>query len=374
MGKKVRVEVVGDNILKIPLAKKGKWKHDSYGIVSFSDEDFNNSVANYKEDALGFEPYVTFGHLNDENPAATDAELKKGNLSKLYIEDDIFYGEFIAKPDAIALVANNDYEYSSAEFVRNLTDKVSGEKRGCAFHRVALTNSPFLPFNTESGVYEKLSIDCSQDIIPFVVKLSINTEIVNPMPEEILPTVEEPAAALATATATVDPAPTTTQLVLNPEALLASIEKLKDSYTVALTGAKETIESLKSEIEQLKNRVANQEVAAQAFSTSVSNQQKEAIYDDLAKQGVAPAVVQAFSQVIGSLDSSNTIKLSLGEGQEKELSVLESVIEMLKQASTLGKVEYQQFGQSNAAPASNGSEGFSKIIQRNKELAQKKLV
>lgn len=376
MTKKVKVEIIGEDTLKVPLARKGKWKHDKYGVVSFDDTDFEKSIFNYQNNILGFEPYITFGHLNDTDPSATDAELKKGDLSALYVEDDVFYGNFKSKPEAIALVANNDYEYSSAEFVRNLTNKVSGENMGTAFHRVALTNSPFIPFNDNSVLYEKLSIDSSQNVTPFVIKLSINNKIGNPMPEEIIPTqeidlesqqvkvpiIEEPKVVNQTQSYSID-----------PEALLASISKLQDTYTTAIQKAEDTIVSLNREIEALKSRITAQEQVSQAFSNSVTEAERKVIYEDMSKDGVAPAVIQAFSQVIGSLDNNSVIKLSIGE-ETKELSIVDSIVEMLKRASELGKVEYQQYGQSSISTQAPDTSAFASIIKKNRELAEKRLV
>lgn len=378
MTKKVKVEIIGEDTLKVPLARKGRWKHDKYGVVSFDDADFEKSISNYQSNVLGFEPYITFGHLNDKDPSATDAELKKGDLSLLYVEDDVFYGNFKAKPEAIALVANNDYEYSSAEFVRNMTNKVSGENMGTAFHRVALTNSPFIPFNDNDVTYEKLSIDSSQNVTPFVIKLSINNEIGNPMPEENITPKEDLAQELSVEhtieTAKPEEIKVNTQSYnIDPQALLGSITKLQDTYTAAIQKAEATINSLTTEIEALKSRISTQEQVSHAFSTSVTESQRKAIYDSMSNEGIAPTVIQAFSQVIGSLDSNSVIKLSMGS-ETKELNLVDSVIEILKMASELGKVEYQQFGQSNTAAQAHDTSAFSTIIKKNRELAEKRLV
>ena len=142
-----------DKQLRIPLAKKGKWFHDHYGTVEFSDKDFESIITNYRENVLGFDPYATYGHL-DEEPGSTDSHRKRGDLKDIEVDGDVLYGRFEVPEETYNAVKERQFEYSSGEFIRNFSDKATGNKKGTAFLRVALTNSPFIPFKRRSKLYQ----------------------------------------------------------------------------------------------------------------------------------------------------------------------------------------------------------------------------
>lgn len=183
---KAQLILLSTNKVRVPLAKKGKWYHDSYGVVEFNDTDFTEILSNQQANRLGFTPYITYGHV-DEEPNSTDSHRKRGDLVEFAVQEDVLYGDFSVKEDTYELIKDGEYEFSSGEFIRNFTDKSTGDKVGTAFLRVALTNAPFIPFKEKvqalSQTEEQKQEDCTQTILPFVIGLSINSEI--PQQEEI---------------------------------------------------------------------------------------------------------------------------------------------------------------------------------------------
>ena len=158
--------------VKVPVAKLGQWKHPVYGEVSFTQEDFDEVKSNYLSNSLGFKPYLTFGHLEEE-PNSTDSHRKRGDAEGFIQEGGVLYGLFDTPDYVTEMVRKGEYQYSSGEFIRNLMDKQAGNKLGCAISRVALTNSPFIPFGevkaqvlsqaVEVGGVQTFTIKLSQD-------------------------------------------------------------------------------------------------------------------------------------------------------------------------------------------------------------------
>ncbi len=144
--------------------------------MEFQEEDFTQIIENQKANRLGFTPYITYGHV-DEEPNSTDSHRKRGELVQFSLDNDTLYGDFSVKEDTYELVKDGDYEYSSGEFIRNFTDKLTGSKVGTTFLRVALTNSPFIPFKEKVQALSQTQEekDCTQTIEPFVFGLSINS-------------------------------------------------------------------------------------------------------------------------------------------------------------------------------------------------------
>lgn len=147
---RVKPETVKGNTIKVPLAILGKWHHSSYGKVEFTQEDFDSIKDGFEKDVLGHIPYITLGHLDEEHHS-TDSHRKKGNLLSISQEDDVLYGTFNVKPIVYKWVDEGEYEYVSGEFVRGFLDK-EGEEVGTVLLRVALTNSPFVPFGNTKNV------------------------------------------------------------------------------------------------------------------------------------------------------------------------------------------------------------------------------
>ena len=171
---KQNLSVFKENQIKVPLAKVGKWKHSTYGEVTFTEKDLNQLAENYKNNATGFTPYVTFGHLDEEHHS-TDSARKRGDMNDVIIEDNVAYGIFNVNKKVYDSVLNKEFTYSSGEFNRNFMDK-EGNRVGTTLLRAALTNSPFIPFgDVKIEALSTNSEDCPENHLSSVFLLSIDT-------------------------------------------------------------------------------------------------------------------------------------------------------------------------------------------------------
>ena len=183
--------------VKVPVAMIGNWKHPSYSEVSFTQEDFDRIKSNYASNTLGYKPYLTFGHLNEE-PDSTDPHRKRGDADAVVQEGIVLYGIFDTPSYIAQMIDSGEYEYSSGEFIRNLMDKKDGTGLGCALSRVALTNSPFIPFGDVKAQVLSQTEPCDLSVTTFTIKLSQsesnlpdNPETAEPIPEPIPETTPE---------------------------------------------------------------------------------------------------------------------------------------------------------------------------------------
>lgn len=418
------------NRLRVPLARKGEWFHEKYGTVRFDDNDFSTIIDNFSRNSLGFEPFITYGHVPSE-PNSTDDHFKKGKLEALTVSGDTLFGDFQVKDDTAALVQSGDYEYASGEFIRNYLDKQTGKRAGTAFMRVALTNTPFIPFNHKLEILSTTATDndCIQTVIPFVINLSTSTPLshidmpVNPELDKTLSTeaasttpASAPVAVTATpviptvAVATPAPAaastPTGTSPAVTSEAassaitaqLLEEITALKSLYKEAVDKATQAAKQeaaqaiqvvqqdaavltgrLQEEIEVLKQRLAGQEKFSQSYADLTNKANERALYGRLSELGLAPTLIQKFSQVKSAIDEANltssTIKLSTSAGETPiTVTLVEAVANLLIDAVKSQPVPYDiQLGMTagSAGSTNPATAAIRDIIARNSEQAKK---
>ena len=173
-GGRQKLSLFKGNQIKVPLAKVGNWQHPSYGEVTFTEKDLKQLKTNYQKNATGFVPYVTFGHLDEEHHS-TDSARKRGDMKDVVIENDVAYGIFDVNEKVYESVLDGEYEYASGEFNRNFMDK-EGKKVGTTLLRVALTNSPFIPFgDAKIEALSANSENCPENHLSSVFLLSIDT-------------------------------------------------------------------------------------------------------------------------------------------------------------------------------------------------------
>lgn len=402
---------LSNGMVKIPIAKKGTWFHDVHGIVSFTDEDFAEIKRESSKEVLGFTPYITYGHPTNLPYESVDAELKKGDLKSWEEKDDILFGLFDAKEDVVSLINNKDYEYSSGEFLRNYKDKYTGQNKGTVLMRVALTNSPFIPFGDTKVEALSTNANSTQDCLPkpisYVIKLStdiqenINTPIKEDLPEinmsevktpdqlatevveNLIPEVKEVKPEVSVTPVEVkETAPVQTAPVIDFNALLDKFTKQAELSTKtaidAVTSKYETVVSnLNSQVESLKNQLASQEQVTQAFSTSLTNQAKAAEQRELLGYGVPPVLIQKFSQLQSALETKQTVvklstKAANGEVVESETPIVKALKELLVDAVNSSPVNLQQFGQSSTKVPTYGLQGaINSRVEENKAKANK---
>ena len=423
-GGRQHLSFVGNNKIKVPFIKTGTWKHDSYGEVKFTENDIDQLINNFKKDAVGFTPYLTLGHL-DEEPDSTDSHRKRGNLTDIVVEDNVGYGIFDVPDNIYQSIRQGEYEYSSGEFNRKFTSKDDGSDLGTAVIRVALTNSPFLPFgehkiqalsedaescpeNRESCVF-LLSIDepknneSSEEITSEESKSSEveqpqdDTDINNLSITETIMTnpnvnnvaepqvaedtiVKEPeaqelsvnkaeASADKTESATVVTANVATDAIARLSSQLAKVEEL---YKNQLDAANKTIAELGSKLENAIAKIDSQSEVTQAFSTSMSQAREQQLINQLQSSNIQPALVEKFLAFKSGLTGTGTVKLSVGAGEEAkevEYGVADTVANLLIQAANQTPLVEQQLGVS--AGRKTGAYDFANIIARNREAASK---
>lgn len=437
-----------DNVLKVPLAMIGEFQHSVYPEVKFDSEDFKSTINNFKNKVLGFTPYITYGHLKDNN-FAVDAELKKGNCLDMQVDDEILYGFFDSSPEAYEYVVKGEYEYNSGEFIRNFKDKITGENLGTVLARTALTNSPFLPFNEHKvealsqteleksnlNLFQILPIEFKnqpeitlesnnndyllqdkniitkdnkennlksmpQDLEEKTVETTSSSESTTPVEDKtsiddiVKNVLEKIQNQIPPAYKTADETPVVEESVEEKEEKVEAVNitekedykniadivssvtnSLTESFKTQLNEIKltstETIQELKNQIGELTDKLGKQEQVSQAFSNSLSEQQRKERYSKFADSGMSPSFIQKFSQIENALESGNNIiKLSNSEGKEIETSVSTLIAETIIEALKAEPVELQQFGQSNNQQTGMVAD-IKNLITENKEKAKK---
>lgn len=368
--------------LRVPQAKIGTWKHNTYGEVTFTMEKFTEAITNFENDVLGFEPYLTFGHpiessdVNSydefiETAEALDGQRKRGDLEQLRIEGDMLVGYYTPKAEAYDAVSRGEYEYSSGEFLTNFTDKKTGVNRGTVLVRTALTNAPFIPHREKVVALSQ----SPQTIAGAVFKLSAV------IPQQTIPnqtTMSDDIIMETTETPETEPVPATEpSLVAAKDALESmrlSLEAVYEEKLAAMTKAQsDVIATLTRQLETIEEKLSMTQSVAQAYSTEVSVREKARRAKRLESKGVPPALIERFSLLADALQSgSRVIKLSTEAGGERD--VTNELEELLDIAVNSQPVVVQQYGQSAATRPSGLEAQLRELAQKNWDSAKKSKV
>ena len=406
------VEATGElntlSILKVPIAKIGAWAHPTYGTVEFTEDDFNAALVNFNAGALGFEPHLTFGHL-DEEPNSTDSARNRGGMKNLVREGEggsELNGYFAVPQNTSQIVKDGGYTHASGEFIRNLMDKTSGEPRGMAISRVALTNTPYLPWG-EEGRVQLLSHNGTipLDMVNSVVKLSSTPLPVTDAPAvQVLDKVEGiedmTAQTIEQAPSVVVPpemAPVIAPVaapVLDVDALTASImakmklaldtaqaekdaqakvelDRIQTEKDAAVAESKAMVSALEAKMTGMADRLAKAESDASLYTNHASRAAQEVEAQQLMSMGASAAIVNRYSAIRSALESkATTVKLSQA-GVENESSLMDSIRDLLIGALQQTPVVTTQMG---LAGVSNNEEGgvkgfLEKIALENRKKA-----
>jgi len=249
------------NMLKIPVARLGSWYHPAYGIVSFTQKDFNEMIQNFSSNELGFPPYMRYGHdIGAQGEGIVDADPSRGLITSLVQDGEVLFSLVVASDvNAVADVREKRYRFASAELLRNVDSKNTGEKIGTVLKAISLTNAPFLPNLPQC---EALSESSDPLTTPgfFVLNLAQPTVI-----EPVVETVEHEAEEMS---------------------LLARLEKKVTAMYDKLTGFldKDQVEETASQFSQPGDIVTLETVADQeeqivqedhALSGSVISEEQE---------------------------------------------------------------------------------------------------
>lgn len=368
--------------LRVPQAKIGTWKHNTYGEVTFTMEKFTEAITNFENDVLGFEPYLTFGHpiessdVNSydefiETAEALDGQRKRGDLEQLRIEGDMLVGYYTPKAEAYDAVSRGEYEYSSGEFLTNFTDKKTGVNRGTVLVRTALTNAPFIPHREKVVALSQ----SPQTIAEAVFKLSAV------IPQQTIPnqtTMSNEIIMETTETPETEPVPATEpSLVAAKDALESmrlSLEAVYEEKLAAMTKTQsDVIATLTRQLESIEEKLLMTQSIAQAYSTEVSVKEKARRAKRLESKGVPPALIERFSLLADALQSgSRVIKLSTEAGGERD--VTNELEELLDIAVNSQPVVVQQYGQSAATRPSGLETQLRELAQKNWDSAKKSKV
>jgi hypothetical protein len=409
------VEATGElntlSILKVPIAKIGAWAHPTYGTVEFTEDDFNAALVNFNAGALGFEPHLTFGHL-DEEPNSTDSARNRGGMKNLVREGEggsELNGYFAVPPNTSQIVKEGGYTHASGEFIRNLMDKTSGKARGMAVSRVALTNTPYLPWG-EEGKVQLLSHNGTVplDMVNSVVKLSstsipvtdapavqvldkvegiedMTASTIEQAPSVVVPPEMAPVITSVTSPAVVAPA-------LDVDALTASImtkmrlaldtaqaekdaqakvelDRIQAEKDAAVAESKAMVAALEAKMTGMADRLAKAESDASLYTNHASRAAQEVESQQLMSMGASAAIVNRYSAIRNALESkATTVKLSQG-GVENESSLMDSIRDLLIGALQQTPVVTTQMG---LAGVSNNEEGGVKGFLENIALENRK--
>lgn len=355
-------QILSTNMLRIPLAKKGRWHHDSYGVVEFTDKDFNDIIQNFSDDVLGFEPYSTYGHPLDPDAQSIDAERKKGELKRLQVKGDILYGDFTANDETYQLVTSGEYDYNSPEVIRNFTDKSTGKNRGTVLVRTALTNAPFIPFKTKVQALSLIASDCPQRELSYVIHLQSDGSLPTDNPD--MSELTTPQKTIEESGSEVNPA--------QGNSSTSAVDTLVDKFNQELLSLKsqlteyhQELGSLKNENSELKDQLQKTISNQQVFSNTFSQQEERYILDQMTKAGVSPAFIQRFSTLkrkLVELNASNElIQLSTQSGQTENRTVVNELAYLLVEAIHANPetqvVHTEQFGNSVRPSDPTGLQG-----------------
>lgn len=143
-------------LLRIPLARLGRFQHDRYGELGFDEADFQELIQNFKANARGYEPYVRYGH-NEKGIGIWSGEEALGHAVELRQEADQLVGYFEPNEEGIVeKIRSGKYRYSSAEILRKAKNPETGVVVGKILKGVGLTNEPSIP-----GLHRTSVVDSS---------------------------------------------------------------------------------------------------------------------------------------------------------------------------------------------------------------------
>ncbi len=328
---------VTENLLKVPVARLGRWHHPLYGIVSFSQNDFDDMIRNFEADELGFPPFMRYGHDVSPN-GVVDAEPSRGSIVRLSQEGDVLFSYVVPTDDgAVEDVRSKRMRFASAELSRNVPSKHTGQNIGTVLKAIALTNSPFIPNLPNSEVlsnwvpaypdnFSEEKLSTSTDVVDnefFVLNLSqaIAEETVTDNNQDTGNT-ENVAAATTEATAEVQKLSSLTEKIYEQ---LSSFINLFKSREVAQTEGNEG-QTATSAVEVENN---NQETVEENDMSMTDNGQLQAAFEER-----LAALEAAQNERLAALETKLSNALTENETLRADLAAAQSTL-----ASTSEKAE-----------------------------------
>jgi hypothetical protein len=226
-----------------------------------------------------------------------------------------------------------------------------------------------------------------------VIRLSSNIDnTINSNMQTNSPPIEEskvPVAGADAAVETVTPKTVSEPEIKVPEAvhqpldvasiIKAAIEPLTSTWQVQAEAMKASYESaiaeLKGKVSTLETDLQSQRHVAQAFSQRISSEERAAKNSYLASRGFSPVLIDGYNAIADSIsNASSVVKFSQttqdGKVEDKEVSVLTALENLILNAAATGMIDKQRYGQSHTSSSSLDSE-LRDLARKNLELANK---
>jgi len=301
-------------VIKLGVAILGSWKHPIYGEVTFTQQDFDEMLSNFKNNSVGFEPPLFLGHASQSVQSAggitystVEGAPAEGFLLSLYQEGNCLYSEWeVTNPSVYDAVASNRYRYNSGEFVRNYLSKDTGDSIGTTLIGMALTNRPFVP---NLPRVKALSEPNKDDMFLFTMGSTDEVKTIDEIKMDIEKTTVPEAEKLSELQA---------ELATRSQQL-ASVEQ---AYKLQLSDAQATIESLTTRLNEATEAARQKEVDAKLKdleSLALPLEVKET-YSEMIKTGALGA---AEGTVLASLRKTAELTvLTTQQGSVNETSAL----------------------------------------------------
>lgn len=371
-------------LLKVPIAMAGTIPHPDYGVLKYGPKEIREMKENFEKEVLGFKSFITFGHL-DEEPQATDGQRKRGDITRMVIEQDEKLGTevlsgYVDVPDSVhEAVQKKEFEYTSPEIIRNFMSKSNGDRIGAVVTRVALTNSPYLPWrerkvealsqvgedNSKAESYS-LPINLADITKPLSDNNPSNMDINQELKAQLAALIREQAPTLEDTTKLIDDklGPIQEQLKIATDQLLSATKKL-DTIESARAEDKKALEeklnSLQEDISAKKEEAKQEPEVKQEAPVAEAPKESEKV-EEVKPQ--APQNIEAASK------PSVPVPASLDEYLKTTgISELQAELQRVRQAQETSAAENAKLRQEVAVLSQNHQqEENQKFRQRMVEM------
>ncbi len=157
------------DIIKIPLFRPGKWKHEAYGEITISEADLHEMEKNSTNKSIRkTTPVLDENHDPDHKSA--------GLFTKLYVTDGVLYSDIKLNKKGAELINDEVYHSISPEIAFIYKHKQTGKTFKNVVLGAALTNRPFFEDNILSEKYSEYKSDNDNSI--FIKQLTKNNQII----------------------------------------------------------------------------------------------------------------------------------------------------------------------------------------------------
>jgi hypothetical protein len=330
-------ETTEEKFIKAPVARLGKWKHDAYGKVEFSQQDFDDMTNNWKNNAAGFEPPLYLGH--PRNDKAWSGAPAVGFLKKMVQEGDTLFGLYEpVDQGAFEDVKQGKYRYASSEVYRNAKDKETGATIGTLLTAHALTNEPYLTKLPRVEVTDKLELSNPNDTTRFVFSQESTT-----CTKEVV-TIN---AMTQTTEVTSETTPAVDERFVNLQQENETLRLELSDKNKQLAELQDAVAAIKQELSIHTERAKKQELSdklARLNKLNVSAATKEKYTQIFTEGSLEPSSEESIFSLLEELSAGNVEKFTNVQGtQEKteetavENPYSDTILKLAERAKELGR-------------------------------------